>query len=252
MVRETGTLRTLEITIHDIQPNVPAHLTWYSHGNRDENAKFAVTDFKRNEVEYRNSYEHSTAKFTFTSHTRKTEPGLVTGGEEILLGHGIRMPASKLSHEDAHFGKMIWKYEKPSCSATNTLRAYQQIFKGDADIRIRNDATYQNKYEGSILTVHPVEQLGVLPKTFGLALHHKTTVCGKPTYQSNIEDVVVIILNRKGDEGVPINHNIALSQPHLTSFKTVTSRWFVEANNAVDALSKTFYEETCKRWRGRL
>ena len=64
--------------------------------------------------------------------------------------------------------------------------------------------------------------------------------------------MVVIILDRKGDEGVPINHNIALSQPQLTSFKTVASRWFVEANNAVDDLSKTFYEETCKLERATI
>ena len=92
----------------------------------------------------------------------------------------------------------------------------------------------------------PSDQAGVLPKTFGLALHHKTTVCQQPAYQSNIEDVIILILrNTHQDQGVPINHNITLSQPHLTSFKTVASRWFVEANNRVDDLSQTFYEETC-------
>ena len=232
--------------IENININEPVNHFWYSYGQRDENANCKVTDFSRNGVHYRNSYEKSTAKFTITSHTRKTEPGLVTGGEEILLGHGIRMPASKKSHEDPRFGTMVWKYDKPSCSAINNLREYQEIYRGDADIRIRQDATALNKYEGSILTVHPVEQHGVLPKTFGLALHHRTSVCGKPAYQSNIEDVQVIVLDRKDDEPIPINHNIALSQPHLTAFKTVASRWFVEANNRVDDLSKTFYEETCK------
>ena len=232
--------------IEDIAINEPVNHFWYSYGQRDENANCKVTDFSRNGVQYRNSYEKSTAKFTITSHTRKTEPGLVTGGEEILLGHGIRMPASKKSHEDPRFGTMVWKYDKPSCSAINNLREYQEIYRGDADIRIRQDATALNKYEGSILTVHPVEQHGVLPKTFGLALHHRTSVCGKPAYQSNIEDVQVIVLDRKDDEPIPINYNIALSQPHLTAFKTVASRWFVEANNRVDDLSKTFYEETCK------
>ena len=57
---------------------------------------------------------------------------------------------------------------------------------------------------------------------------------------------MVLILQNSQDQGAPINHNIALSQPHLTSFKTVASRWFVEANNRVDDLSQTFYEETCK------
>ena len=232
--------------IENININEPVNHFWYSYGQRDENANCKVTDFSRNGVHYRNSYEKSTAKFTITSHTRKTEPGLVTGGEEILLGHGIRMPASKKSHEDPRFGTMVWKYDKPSCSAINNLREYQEIYRGDADIRIRQDATALNKYEGSILTVHPVEQHGVLPKTFGLALHHRTSVCGKPAYQSNIEDVQVIVLDRKDDEPIPINYNIALSQPHLTAFKTVASRWFVEANNRVDDLSKTFYEETCK------
>ena len=232
--------------IENININEPVNHFWYSYGQRDENANCKVTDFTRNGVEYRNSYEKSTAKFSITSHTRKTEPGLVTNGEEILLGHGIRMPASKKSHEDPRFGTMVWKYDKPSCSSINNLREYQEIYRGDADIRIRQDATALNKYEGSILTVHPVDQHGVLPKTFGLALHHRTSVCGKPAYQSNIEDVQVIILDRKGDQPIPINHNIALSQPHLTAFKTVASRWFVEANNRVDDLSKTFYEETCK------
>ena len=156
------------------------------------------------------------------------------------------MPANKLSFEDPRFGTVIWNYEPPSCSSSGSLRAYQQIYMGDADVRIRNDATSQNKYEGSILTVVPSDQAGVLPKTFGLALHHKTTVCHQPAYQSNIEDVVVLILQNSQDQGAPINHNIALSQPHLTSFKTVASRWFVEANNRVDDLSQTFYEETCK------
>ena len=71
-------------------------------------------------------------------------------------------------------------------------------------------------------------------------------MCGQPAYQSKIEDVVVIIFrNTPDDKGVPINHNIALSQPHLTSFKTLASRWFIEANDSVDDLSKTLYEETC-------
>ena len=99
--------------IWDIQPNIPAHFTWYSHGKQDSDATCVSTSFKRNGVDYTNSYERSTAKFTFTAHTRKTESGLVFGGEEILLGHGIQMPASKMSHEDSHFGTMIWQYEKP-------------------------------------------------------------------------------------------------------------------------------------------
>ena len=144
----------------------------------------------------------------------------------------VCMPASKLSHEDARFGTMIWHFEKPSCSSTSTLRAYQEIYKGDADVRVWNDAFAKSKYDGTILTVLPADQLGVLPKTFGLALHHKTSVCGQPGYQSNIEAVVVLILrNTPSDKGVPINHKIALSQPHLTSFKTVASCWFIEAND---------------------
>ena len=71
-------------------------------------------------------------------------------------------------------------------------------------------------------------------------------MCGQPAYLSNIEDVGVIILrSTPGDKGVPINHNIALSQQHLTSFKTVASTWFIQANDWVDDLSKMFYEETC-------
>ena len=139
-------------------------------------------DFMRNDVEYKNSYEWSTAKFTFTFRTRKTEPGLVTGGEEILLGHGIQMLAKKLSQEDACFGTMIWSYKKPSYSLSSSLQAYLQIYKGEADVRIRNNATSKSKFEGSILTVHPADQQGALPKTFGLALHHKTNVCGQPAY----------------------------------------------------------------------
>ena len=92
-----------------------------------------------------------------------------------------------------------------------------------------------------------------LPNTFGFRLHHKTSVCGLPSCQSNIEDVVVIILhNTPVDKGVPINHNIALSQPHLTSFKTVASSWFIEANDRVNDLSKTFYVETCKLERASI
>ena len=86
------------------------------------------------------------------------------------------------------------------------MRAYQQIYEGDADVRIRNDSTLQSKYEESIFTVHPAKQQGVLPKTFGLALHHKTSVCSQPVYQSNVDDVIVIILgNSPVDKGVPIN-----------------------------------------------
>ena len=111
--------------------NVPSHYMHYSHGNRDNDANYATTTFKRNGKEYHNNYELTTIKFTFISHSRKTEPGLVSGGEEILLGHGIRMPASKLSFEDARFGTVIWNYERPSCSSTGSLRAYQQIYIGD-------------------------------------------------------------------------------------------------------------------------
>ena len=245
-VRQTGTFHHSEFTLRDIVTNKHTHHSYYSHGNRDNDANCATTNFIRSGIEFKNSYELTTVKVTFTSHARKTEPGLVTRGEEILLGHGIRMPASKQSFEDARFGTVIWNYEPPSCSSLGSLRAYQQIYMGDADVRICNDATSQNKYEGSILTVVPADQAGVLPKTFGLALHHKTRVCDHPVYQSNIEDVVILILGNSKDHGVPINHNIALSQSHLTSFKTVASRWFVEANNRVDDLSQTFYEETCK------
>ena len=124
---------------------------------------------------------------------------------------------------------------------------YQEIYKGDTNVLVRNDPTAKSNYNGSILTVHPADQLGVLLKTFGLALHHKTSVCGQPAYQSNIVDVVVIILsNATSDKGVPINHKTAFSQLHLTSFKTVASCWFIKANNCVDDLSKTIYEETYK------
>ena len=244
-VRDNGVYSSSELRIENIDINKPVTHFWYSYGKRDESANCMVTDFSRNGVIYKNSYEKSTAKFSITAHTRKTEPGLVTGGEEILLGHGIRMPAAKKNHEDPRFGTMVWRYEAPSCSAVNNLRQYQEIYRGDADIRVRQDATALNKYEGSILTVHPIDQHGVLPKTFGLALHHTTSVCGRPALQSNIEDVQVIILDKKSSEPIPINYNIALSQPHLTAFKTVASRWFVEANNRVDDLSQTFYEETC-------
>ena len=139
---------------------------------------------------------------------------------------------------DGCFGTMIWRYEKSSCSSSSSLRAYQQIYKGDSDVRIRNNATSKSKYEGSILTVHLTDQQGVLPKSFGLALHHKTSVCGQPAYQSNIELVVVLILrNTPEDNGVPINHKIALCQPHLTSFKTVASCLFIEDNDCVDDLT---------------
>ena len=179
-VRETGAFHHSKFVLRNIVTNEPSHHTYYSHGNRDSEANCATTTFKHNGKEYRNSYELTTVKFTFISHSRKTEPGLVSGGEEILLGHSIRMPASKLSYQDARFNTVIWNYQRPSCSSTGSLRAYQQIYIGDADIRIRNDATSQNKYEGFILTVVPSDQAGVLPKTFGLALHHKTSVCQQP------------------------------------------------------------------------
>ena len=88
--------------------NVPTHHSHYSHGNQDNDASCATTNFKRNGKEFKNTYKLTTIKFTFTSNSRKTEPGLVSGGEEILLGHGIRMPASKQSFEDARFGTVIW------------------------------------------------------------------------------------------------------------------------------------------------
>ena len=106
-VRDIGTLHTQEFMMRDIEPNVPSHLSWYSHGKWDSDATCVTMDFMRNDVEYKNSYEWSTAKFTFTFRTRKTKPGLVTGGEEILLGHGIQMLAKKLSQEDACFGAAL-------------------------------------------------------------------------------------------------------------------------------------------------
>ena len=131
-VQETGTLCTQEIMIRDIEPNLPAHFTWYSHGRRDSDATCVTTDFTRNSVEYTK----------VTNAARLSLPLLPTPGRtsrDWLLEvrkSSLAMPASKLSHKDARFGIMIWRYEKPSCSSSSSLQAYQQIYKGDADIRI--------------------------------------------------------------------------------------------------------------------
>ena len=132
VVRDPGTLRTQEFIMRDIEPNVLAHLTWYSHGRRDSDATCVTTDFTRNSVEYTK----------VTNAARLSLPLLPTPGRtsrDWLLEvrkSSLAMPASKLSHKDARFGIMIWRYEKPSCSSSSSLQAYQQIYKGDADIRI--------------------------------------------------------------------------------------------------------------------
>ena len=62
----------------------------------------------------------------------------------------------------------------------------------------------------------------------------------------------IILRNTPNDKGVPINHNIALSQPHLTSFKMVASRWFIEGKDRINDLNNTFYEETCNLKRATI
>ena len=145
------------------------------------------------------------------------------------------MPASKLSHEDACFGSMIWRYEKPSCSSTSALRTYQEIHKGVAVVCVKNDATAKSNYYDSILTLHLTDQLGVLPMTIGLALHHKTSVCGQPAYQSNIEDVVVLILsNATSAKGYPL-----ITKFHLASCVSPASRHWPPAGSSKQTTAST-------------
>ena len=80
---------------HPAKRTCQSHLVFRMGSGPPMCATCLTTTFTRNKVEYRDSHERSSAKFTFTSHTRKTKPGLLTGGKEILLGHGICMPASK-------------------------------------------------------------------------------------------------------------------------------------------------------------
>ena len=73
-VRDTATFSTAEMRIENININEPVNHFWYSYGQRDENANCKVTDFSRNGIHYRNSYEKSRQNLPLQATPEKQNP----------------------------------------------------------------------------------------------------------------------------------------------------------------------------------
>ena len=204
----TGTFVHEEFNVTNIKPNVPAWTTYISHGDRQLSGYCVGTTFTRNDVIYTKSFEQTDVTITLNTLIAPLEPSQIEpDGEDILLPFGIRYPARYQSMVDPRIGTIVWRYKRPSCPQFGQpIEGFQTIYQGKAQVAIRTSAKIQDKFEGALFSVNIDEPTDAeIPQSFALATHSNNTVCGRTAWNTNVEDVLIIILNYN-DKGLNTNN----------------------------------------------
>ena len=135
------------------------------------------------------------------------EPSLIeANSEDVLLPFGIRWPARKLSLVDPRIGTIIWNYRRPSCPQfSQSTEGYQTLYQGKAEVSIRTGAKFQERFEGALFSVKIEKPADAeIPQHFPLATHTNTSICGRLTWNTNVENVVIVIFGY-GEAGIITN-----------------------------------------------
>ena len=243
----TGTFVHEEFNVTNIKPNVPAWTTYISHGDRQLDGYCVGTTFTRNDVIYTKSFEQTDVTITLNTLIAPLEPSQIEpDGEDILLPFGIRYPARYQSMVDPRIGTIVWRYKRPSCPQFGQpIEGFQTIYQGKAQVAIRTSAKIQDKFEGALFSVNIDEPTDAeIPQSFALATHSNNTVCGRTAWNTNVEDVLIIILNYN-DKGLNTNNKYGLSRPHLLDFKSQVTAQYLYAHNRIEDVAQKLYMNQC-------
>lgn len=243
----TGIFTDEEFNVTNIQPNVPSWTTFISHGDRQLSGYCVGTTFTRNDVIYTKSFEQTDVTISLNTLILPIEPTHIeSDGDDVLLPFGIRYPARYQSIVDPRLGTVIWKYKRPSCPQFGQpIEGFQTIYQGKAQVAIRTKAKIHNKFEGALFSVSiekPTE--AEIPQNFALATHTNSTICGKTAWNTNVEDVLIIILNYN-EKGINTDDKYGLSRPHLLDFKSQVTAQYLYAHNRIEDVAEKLYINQC-------
>ena len=243
----TGIFVNDEFNVTNIQTNIPSWTTFVSHGSRLPSGYCAGTTFTRNDVIYTKSFEQTDVKISMNTLSLQIEPSHIeVDTEDVLLPFGIRYPARFQSIMDPRIGTTVWNYKRPSCPQFGQpIEGFQTIYQGKAQIAIRTGAKFQDKFEGALFSVNIEKPTDTeIPQTFALASHTNTTICGRTAWNTNVEDVLIIILNY-GERAINTDKKYGLSRPHLLDFKSQVTAQYLYSHNRIEDVAEKLYISQC-------
>ena len=246
-IATTGTFTNEEFNITKIQTNKQSWISFVSHGDRLPSGYCAGTTFTRNDVIYTKSFEQTEVTVSLNLLSLRIEPSHIEADtEDVLLPLGIRFPARFRSVIDPRIGTIIWNYKRPSCPQFGqSTEGFQTIYQGKAQVAIRTGAKFQDKFEGALFSVRIDEPADAeIPQNFALATNINTTICGRTAWNTNVENILIVILNH-GENGIMTDKKFGLSRPHLLDFKSQVTAQYLYSHNRIEDVAEKLYISQC-------
>ena len=245
---KTGTFNDEEFNVTGIKVNIPKSKTFYSHGDRQLTGYCVGSTFTRNDIIYTKSFERTDVTISVNQLNLQVEPSLIEAdSEDVLLPFGIRWPARHQYFIDPRIGTIIWTYNRPSCPQFGqSAEGFQTIYQGPADVSIRTGAKFQERFQGALFSVKiDKPKDATIPQNFALATHTNSSICGRLAWNTNVENVMIVILGY-GETGIITNKKYGLSRPHLLDFKSQVTAQYLDSHHRIEDVAERLYMTQCK------
>ena len=216
-------------------------LTYDSAGQRTDKHGCVTKPFIRNGVHYDSSFEERELLFLLSRYNAHTETSKSLDGDDkedfVLPLNYLRLPAEWKSAELPGLGRLVWDYRPPGCGQDNATKAYQQLFRGPAALRLKANSTRDAYLDALVTTKAPLNGSGPV---LGLVLTTPRTICRISCYATTVEGIFFTFL-RRSDLG--INTNITAFDPDSEHLQLAhMSHMYLKRDAEV---TEQFFRQTC-------